>query len=614
MESLERLHELGRGDIAYNWDDGSPPDKRGIMLLRGAKLFEVDAGTVTPRPQLSAERDMTGYAVDEPLGTGIIGVSPGVYYYVRFISADARGLTIEYSKASPELVARIGVSPPPFRGEAVTLANLIGRDEGPVLDLASGELVSVRQDANNAFLDRLGKGDIAFIQDDDYRKNDNEPHQGLGALRGATIRLLLGDRPTWLETFDAEGSAAVHRMPPLPARVRVTTAGGDDYDVHLIWADFNALHLTYQRAVERPASNQARFSAELEGGASVEVLGVTRFDAAEAERTGRLSWWKPDGSPTEAPGVLPADVEGSDPIVAFHIRPSSAEFSLRTVDRDRFVRPKAQWESPGERLEVWLAALDYPEDRRFGNLEFRVQAGEPETLWEIPLKDVERNSWLSIDRHGAVKAIVQETPAVQAFTVTISISAAGLEGDDFIFTDIEGGRHVARTIRGGEAQIWLQSTFPLDRAAGLSRVRRSWSTALFRNVSLASGQRAEVEIQIAPPDPPGGAAPEPTQTEPVVSDAGAVAAHYERAAMDRAGLEFKPPAYEGPPVTVTIAFFVKPDGTIDRPRVAESSGREDLDRAALEAVRLTGKLSPAPRSLAPELEPVEVSLVFRIGG
>jgi len=76
------------------------------------------------------------------------------------------------------------------------------------------------------------------------------------------------------------------------------------------------------------------------------------------------------------------------------------------------------------------------------------------------------------------------------------------------------------------------------------------------------------------------------------------------------GLGVVPGPRPGREMRVLIALEVTREGRVLRTGIARSSGRPDLDRAALAAVARSGPLPPAPETLTAPAYPFEVPIVF----
>lgn len=120
-------------------------------------------------------------------------------------------------------------------------------------------------------------------------------------------------------------------------------------------------------------------------------------------------------------------------------------------------------------------------------------------------------------------------------------------------------------------------------------------------------------VREPPPAPPASVISPSGQTAPSSGALGltgglALPAYYAQQAIAAIASNFRVPESDQSDVFCLVAFHILSDGTIEAPRILQSSGSAKLDTMAIEALHKTRRLAPLPDSIGSNK--VEAKLTF----
>jgi|GEM_PF-2141054 len=350
------------------------------------------------------------------------------------------------------------------------------KDGKVVLDLASGEMLPGIRDLKR--YRELGRGDLAY--DDD-----------LFCLRGARAALYKDGKVVPLLTEGQREGAIAYKLPSVPCRLRVTTAEGVVYDVHVLSEADGGINIEYR---EIPATSEA-FTFALPNGVKVTYLGFS--DLSED----RLRWWVPTGREIEIAGVYPADVDGLGTVLAFRVEavePSSGtSLQAMTYRGSKLIWLEDYcWQVLG--ADIWLVGLN--EKRSFANLKTIVYRKPP---WEEPISipgdtpSLWSGELVRVEKGNFKVALKFKETERRLLLQVVSDGPQWYVGQATLINDAGNKKAVLRT--DNHETVKLPSDFSPDEIRDIEvRYRsRGWveAKALLRNMSLQPGRGLQVDVQ-----------------------------------------------------------------------------------------------------------------------
>ena len=224
---LAAIEELGRGDLVYD-NLGKGPV---LTFVRSAKPDK----KLPSLPDVPAPYDI----VSAPWPYKFkVTTREGRTYDVTVLKADEKGCEIEYKPIEP-----------PVR--KVFIPDADTKDIGVVLDLATGQMLNAGRSDQFGQFKQLGKGDLAF-------------DRVLICLRGAESIQLRATRTSPLTLMEQRDDIRAYEIPDIPCQLRITIAEGRKFDVTVLSAENNGIHIeykeTYASTATQPGNDPARLT------------------------------------------------------------------------------------------------------------------------------------------------------------------------------------------------------------------------------------------------------------------------------------------------------------------------------------------------------------------
>jgi len=271
----------------------------------------------------------------------------------------------------------------------------------------------------------------------------------------------------------------------LKGQEKVTAGTGIGEDASAAAQEIMSARPKQPITVQNAQPMNPQFTADLDNGTSVELLGLTKFNG------GDLKWWSPDGSPTDLASVTARDMKRNGNIVAFRFYGRVGSFAGYYMIASAMHEIKEKWQAGSE--GVWLGVLGYPEERDFGKLYFSSKGKPGQTLFTIPLTADDIGRRRAINRYGVNRIQGFERIGFDGFAIEI-LHDDKLDGDEFAAVDRSGKMREYVDGYSTKNRSYMKYKFPAEDLAAIVRQKYSYSAAKFVNVSL-QGKKAKVLLE-----------------------------------------------------------------------------------------------------------------------